>query len=98
MNDKLIDKIEMRLGIVYSAPKQREMLNSMIEAAKAALINSGWKKKDFEEDSEKGIKSEQAIEAIAKIVKRNMNTEAEHTAIDPMLIFDIGQNRGRNEI
>ena len=98
MNDKLVDKIEMRLGIVYSMPKQREMLSSMIEAAKAALINSGWKKNDFEEDSEKGIKNEQAIEAIAKIVKRNMNTEAEHAAIDPMLIFDIGQNRGHNEI
>ena len=94
MNDKLIDKIEMRLGIVYSAPKQREMLNSMIEAAQAALINAGWRKSDFEEDAKKGIKNEQAIEAIAKIVKRNLNTEADHSAIDPMLIFDIGQNRG----
>ena len=94
MNDKLIDKIEMRLGIVYSAPKQREMLNSMIEAAQAALINAGWRKSDFEEDAKKGIKNEQAIEAIAKIVKRNLNTEADHSAIDPILIFDIGQNRG----
>ena len=94
MNAKLTSKIKMRVGIVYSTPEQDEMINSMIEAAQAALINAGWRKSDFEEDAQKGIKNEQTIEAIAKIVKRNLNTEADHSTIDPMLIFDIGQNRG----
>nr|DAX25488.1 MAG TPA: hypothetical protein [Caudoviricetes sp.] len=94
MNAKLTSKIKMRVGIVYSTPKQDEMINSMIEAAQAALINAGWRRSDFEEDVQKGIKNEQAIESIAKIVKRNLNTESDHSAIDPMLIFDIGQNRG----
>ena len=94
MNAKLTSKIKMRVGIVYSTPEQDKMINSMIEGAQAALINAGWRRNDFEEDAQKGIKNEQAIEAIAKIVKRNLNTEADHSAIDPMLIFDIGQNRG----
>ena len=88
MND-VIKQIEMRLGVVYSTPEQRAMIESMIRAAIAALINAGWQESDF--DSEV---SDSAIEAIAKIVKRSMNTEADHSAIDPMLIFDIGQNRG----
>ena len=86
MNANLTSKIKMRVGIVYSTPEQDEMINS--------LINAGWRRNDFEEDAKNGIKNEQAIEAIAKIVKRNLNTEADHSAIDPMLIFDIGQNRG----
>ena len=94
MNAKLTSKIKMRVGFVYSTPEQDEMFNSMIEAAQVALINAGWHKSDFEEDAQNGIKNEQAIEAIAKIVKRNLNTEADHSVIDPMLIFDIGQNRG----
>lgn len=97
MNAKLTSKIKMRVGIVYSTPEQDEMINSMIKAAQAALINAGWKKSDFEEDAENGIKNEQAVEAIAKIIKRNLNTEADHSAIDPMLIFDVVQNRGTRD-
>lgn len=85
----IVSDIEMRLGIVYSTPKQRQMIESMIRAAVSVLIDSGWKASDFEADV-----SDKAIEAIAKIVKRSMNTEADSSAIDPMLIFDIGQNRG----
>lgn len=85
----IVKDIEMRLGIVYSTPEQRQMIESMIRAAVSVLIDSGWKAFDFEADV-----SDKAIEAIAKIVKRSMNTEADSSAIDPMLIFDIGQNRG----
>lgn len=85
----IVSDIEMRLGIVYSTPKQRQMIESMIRAAVSVLIDSGWKASEFDADV-----SDKAIEAIAKIVKRSMNTEADSSAIDPMLIFDIGQNRG----
>lgn len=85
----IVKDIEMRLGIVYSTPEQKQMIESMIRAAVGVLIDSGWKESDFDADV-----SDKAIEAIAKIVKRSMNTEADSSAIDPMLIFDIGQNRG----
>lgn len=85
----IVSDIEMRLGFVYSTPKQRQMIESMIRAAVGVLIDSGWKASDFDADV-----SDKAIEAIARIVKRSMNTEADSSAIDPMLIFDIGQNRG----
>lgn len=85
----IVKDIEMRLGIVYSTPEQRQMIESMIRAAVSVLIDSGWKASDFDADV-----SDKAIEAIARIVKRSMNTEADSSAIDPMLIFDIGQNRG----
>ncbi len=85
----IVKDIEMRIGIVYSTPEKRQMIESMIRAAVSALIDSGWKASEFDADV-----SDKAIEAIAKIVKRSMNTEADSSAIDPMLIFDIGQNRG----
>lgn len=85
----IVKDIEMRLGIVYSTPEQKQMIESMIRAAVGVLIDSGWKESDFDADV-----SDKAIEAIARIVKRSMNTEADSSAIDPMLIFDIGQNRG----
>lgn len=85
----IVKDIEMRLGIVYSTPEQRQMIESMIRAAVGVLIDSGWKESDFDAEV-----SDKAIEAIARIVKRSMNTEADSSAIDPMLIFDIGQNRG----
>lgn len=85
----IVKDIEMRLGIVYSTPEQRQMIESMIRAAVSVLIDSGWKESDFDADV-----SDKAIEAIARIVKRSMNTESDSSAIDPMLIFDIGQNRG----
>lgn len=85
----IVKDIEMRLGIVYSTPEQRQMIESMIRAAVGVLVDSGWKESDFDAEV-----SDKAIEAIARIVKRSMNTEADSSAIDPMLIFDIGQNRG----
>lgn len=87
--ERVIKQVELRLGVVYSTPEQREMLESMIRAAVGVLIDSGWEASDFDADI-----SDKAIEAIARIVKRSMNTEADSSAIDPMLIFDIGQNRG----
>lgn len=90
-SDAAIKKIAMRSGMGYLVTEQKEMLQEMMSAAMTTLINAGWPKKDFEND----IDNPQAVEAMSRIVKRNLEVDSSNKGIDPMLIFDIGQNRNK---